>query len=165
MTTQTETQERAERVIKFANRYDFTALMDALFWTSDPDSMRRDLMKCYFYITDREIDPNKEMGEMYYRLYSLQLLIEALDLTPETPGPLRIVNKEVDKFTADNLEQLDREREISEAEMWREIYRDLYRISYNLLSPETQQYHQEMKKRIERATKCGAIMPENYPVY
>ena len=256
MNTQTYTPEQLNSIECWANRYDLTALLDAVMFTYSPDVLRRDLLQSYFYIASRETSTeNEDRTEVSDPLFALQTLIEALDNTPEQPGPLRVVaadeapaktpeglecpgrvvsyeapydakeindlraeiiearraarharieagywadslsdlqmraqlseaeqekyrafririgaaadkkKAEVDKLTADNLEQLERESQSTEAELWREIYRDLYQRTAEQLTPEQQRAHQEMKERIELHTKHVAVMPTSHPGY
>ena len=71
---------------------------------------------------------------------------------------------DIEKLTVDNLEQLEREREHTEAEMWREIYRALYQRAEQQLSPEQRSAHRDVKDRIERVTKRVAILPTEHPI-
>lgn len=104
MTTQTRTigdvladkerqDKRRQNVVKYANRYDLTALLEYVCFYSRPDEVHRDLTACYFTIARQIVRVSVGAGDgPADMLATLETLIEALDATaPTDTPPLRVV--------------------------------------------------------------------------
>lgn len=104
MTTQTRTvgdvladkerqDKRRQNVVKYANRYDLTALLEYVCFYSRPDEVRRALTACYFTIARQIVREGEGAGDAPAdALATLEMIIEALDNVRETDTPpLRVV--------------------------------------------------------------------------
>ena len=85
--------KRRQNVVKYANRYDLTALLEYVCFYSTPDEVRRDLTACYFTIARQIVREGEGTGDgPADALATLEMIIEALDNVRETDAPpLRIV--------------------------------------------------------------------------
>ncbi len=85
--------KRRQNVVKYANRYDLTALLEYVCFYSRPDEVRRDLTACYFAIARQIVREGEGAGDSVAdMLATLEMLIEALDATaPTDTPPLRVV--------------------------------------------------------------------------
>lgn len=152
-----DNKERTGRVANAANRYDLTALLEAVCHYDRPDNVRRKLTACYFAIS-RQIaatgeGAGEETGEM---LATLSLIIEALDSTATTGEPPLTVAPDY-KATRATLEAYAAEIEATKKEVrtarekqgrWADIYHDLWQRAAATLPKEQKQKHKEFKARI-----------------
>ena len=85
--------KRRQNVVKYANRYDLTSLLEYVCFYSTPDEVRRDLTACYFTIARQIVREGEGAGDgPADALATLEMVIEALDNVRETGTPsLRIV--------------------------------------------------------------------------
>lgn len=85
--------KRRRNVVRYANRYDLTALLEYVCFYSRPDEVRRDLTACYFTIARQIVREGEGAGDgPADALATLEMIIEALDNVRQTDTPpLRIV--------------------------------------------------------------------------
>lgn len=81
-------KERLTKVAEAANRYDLTALLEAVCYYDRPDSVRRLMTECYFMIAREIVRTGEGAGAAAAdALTTLCMMIEALDRTPPTDEP------------------------------------------------------------------------------
>ena len=150
-------KEKAKRIAEAANRYDLTALLEAVCYYDRPDNVRRRLTACYFAISRQMAatgeGTGEEAGEM---LTTLSLMVEALDLTTPTGEPPLTVTPDYEA-TRLTLEQYAADIEATEKELRAikklaglraDFYLDLWQRAAPTLSKEQKQKHKEFKSRI-----------------
>ncbi len=159
--------ERLTEVANAANRYDLTALLEAVCRFDSPGDMREQLLQCYFTIA-QELSRSDEGAtpEKADALSALRSLIEALGETTHTEEPPLIVVDEGyrHKYEAarSTLEQYAGEMQAAKEKMreaqreaggLQDIYNDLLRVVADRLTDEERGRHEEFRRRIRRQCK------------
>lgn len=143
--------ERAAQVAEAANSYDLMPLLEAVFWDSCPETLRRNLTACYFALTRH--DRRAGTADRQAALDTLADVIEAIESTEETDEPILTVTdynaKDIKNLMTDlRAACVELAKWKRSAGMWSELYRDLFRQCARNLPPELMSEHNQYKASI-----------------